>query len=231
VLVSSAMTAQRALIVEDHPQVASALRPLLQSCSLNVDYVTRCDRAMDRLSRNSYALVVLDRNLPDGDGLDVLRAMHAQSLTSRVLILSERGCVEERIRGLQRGADDYLTKPFSSEEFLARVHALLRREKKPTVYRLEFGQCVLAVREQQLQYGAVQIHLSEREVKLLELLVRHPLHIISREHIANALWSSDKYPSNASLDSFVKRMRYKLHATPLRLHTRYNLGYELHCSA
>ncbi|HZZ98934.1 MAG TPA: response regulator transcription factor [Candidatus Saccharimonadia bacterium] len=222
------MKPQRALIVEDHPQVASILRPLLQSCSLNVDYAIRCDDALRFLQTQNYALVVLDRNLPDGDGLDVLKAMREQNLHCRVIILSERGRVEERIRGLNRGADDYLPKPFASEEFRARVQALLRREKRPMSPELEFGPCLLAIGEQQLVYGPDRIQLSKHEAQLFELLIRHPRHTATRDRIATSLWSSEHYPTDASIDSFMKRVRRKLTNTPVRLRTRYNLGYELY---
>lgn len=221
------MNFQRALVVEDYPQAVFVLRPLLRSCNFLTDHARTVDAAVTKLHHTNYDLVILDRNLPDGDGIELLSVIEEQSLDTKTLVLSERGRVEERVDGLQKGADDYLPKPFSSEEFIARVYAIMRRARKLTFAETQIGPCALSVHEALLEYNTQTIQLSKKEAKIIDLFARHPKHVLQRERIATSLWTVDKYPSTSSIDTFMKRLRNKLSSTPLQIRTRYNLGYEL----
>lgn len=221
------MNVQRALIVEDYPQVIFTLRPLLRTRHFLVDSAGTMSSAVRKIHQRTYDLVILDRNLPDGDGVELLQTIDEQSLDTKTLILSERGLVHDRVAGLRSGADDYLPKPFSDDEFIERVNAVMRRAKKLTTKRLEIGSCALYLGEALLEYEGEKIKLSSKEAKMVDLLARHPMHILNKERMATTLWTVDKYPSSSSLDTFIKRLRSKLSSTPLRISTRYNLGYEL----
>lgn len=221
------MNFQRALVVEDYPQIVYLLRPLLRSCQFVVDHAISLNTAELKLEKLQYDLVILDRNLPDGDGLELMQTISEHSTDTKILVLSERGLVHEKVAGLKAGADDYLAKPFSSDEFIARVQAIMRRASTLKSTTVSVGVCSLSLGEARLAYGNNVIQLSKREAHLIDLLVRHPHHVIDREKIALNLWTMDKYPSSSSIDTFMKRLRDKLSSTPVKIKTRYNLGYEL----
>lgn len=221
------MIFQRALVVEDYPQLVFLLRPLLHSAHFTVEHVESIESAVTKLDAKTYDLVVLDRNLPDGDGIELLSTITEHSVDTKVLVLSELGQVKERIDGLRAGADEYMAKPFSSEEFLVRVENLMRRARKITSASITVGKGTLLLGEAKIEYGSQSIQLSKKETHLLDLFVRHPKHQLTRESIASHVWTADKYPSASSIDTFMKRLRTKLSSTPLRIRTRYNLGYEL----
>jgi DNA-binding response OmpR family regulator len=150
-----------------------------------------------------------------------------QSYDAKVLMLTDRSLVSEKVSGLRRGADEYMSKPFSSAEFIARVENLMRRSRRITSTALPIGRGALLLGEAQLEYGKKTVQLSKKEAQLIDMFIRQPKHQLTRESIASNIWTIDRYPSASSIDTFMKRLRTKLSATPLRILTRYNLGYEL----
>jgi len=217
----------KVLVVEDHPELMFVLRQLLTQIHCVADHVMTIEQASAKLDQRKYDLVVLDRHLPDGDGQELIDGIAESSQDTKILMLTECDAVSDKVSCLLAGADDYLAKPFSGDEFVARVRAVLRRGKIIEMKRTNLGQCMLLLHEAQLEYGSRHVRLTTRESRLLDLFARHPRHVLSREYIATQLWTADQYPSSSSIDTFMKRLRDKLSCTPLKIQTRYNLGYEL----
>ncbi len=185
--------------------------------------------AIQHASTVSYDVVVLDLSLPIKDGLDVCRELRAKGNAAAVLMLTARDSVEDRIGGLDAGADDYLTKPFHFGELLARVRALTRRRSLPILpERLECGRLTLSTRRQEAWLDGRLIELTAREYALLEYLCRKDGMVISREEIAEHVWDDRYDPCSNVIDVYVQRLRRKLDRDGHSLiRTRRGAGYQL----
>ena len=217
----------RVLIVEDEKKTASFVRKALQAEGFAVDVCHNGDDALVAAITTPFDAVVLDIMLPGRDGLSVLRQLRERKNTTPVLLLSARGEVNERVEGLNAGADDYLPKPFALAELTARIRALGRRggESKPAVVRL--ADLTLDTVTRQAQRGGVTFELTTREYRLLEFLMRSPGRICGRMTILEKVWDYDFDPGTNLVDVYVRRLREKIDANfePKLLHTVRGIGY------
>ena len=219
----------RVLVVEDEKKTASFIRKALQAEGFAVDVCHRGDDAWAATRVTPFDALVLDIMLPGRDGLSLLRQLRQQGNATPVLLLSARGEVNERIEGLDAGADDYLPKPFVIAELVARVRALGRRggEAKSTVLRM--ADLSLDTVTRQAERAGRVIELTVREYRLLEFLLRSAGRICSRMAILEKVWDYDFDPGSNLVDVNIKRLREKIDADfePKLLHTVRGLGYQL----
>jgi DNA-binding response OmpR family regulator len=219
----------RLLLVEDHPVLGPDLKKGLERCSYLVDLATNGEDALLYEGDVSYDLIILDILLPDLDGREVchrLRAMHRQV---PILFLTALSTVEDRVYGLDLGADDYLTKPFDFRELEARVRALLRRDGTPRTSVLSFMDIVLDTRTQEVRRGDRSIPLSTKEYALLHFFLRNPRVVLSRTTIAEHVWDYESESLSNVIDVYVGYLRHKLCAAgePNFLQTIRGSGYQL----
>jgi len=217
----------RLLIVEDEQTLARYLQRGMQEAAWTADVCASVDEAWRLLLLNPYDLIVLDLGLPGADGSVLLRRVREAGMDMPVLILTARGAVDDRVAGLNAGADDYVSKPFAFAELLARLHALLRRgrERQPLVLKVDDLQ--LDVVRRQAQRGAQRIELTAREFSLLEFLMRHAGQVVTRTTLAEHVWG-DHYDSLSNLiDVFINRLRKKIEVQGAArlLHTVRGAGY------
>jgi len=217
------------LVVEDEPTLARYLRKGLEEAAWTVDVTHTATEAWRLLSVNVYDLMLLDLGLPDADGGALLRRLRAAESRLPVLILTARGSVEDRVRGLNEGADDYLGKPFAFDELVARIHALLRRGHHDRALTLRVADLELDVARRQLRRGARRIELTAREFGVLELLMRHSGEVVTRTMLAEHVWG-DHYDSLSNLiEVFINRLRRKTEegGAARLLHTVRGAGYAI----
>jgi DNA-binding response OmpR family regulator len=217
----------RLLVVEDEQTLARYLQRGLEEAAWTVDLSDTVDAAWRLLLLNPYDLLILDLGLPGADGGELLRRLREAGMDTPVLILTARGAVEDRVAGLNAGADDYLSKPFAFAELVARIHALLRRGHAVRAATLQIGDVQLDVLKRQAQRGARRIELTAREFNVLEFLMRHAGEVVTRTMLAEHVWG-DHYDSLSNLiEVFVNRLRKKLEAdgAPRLLHTVRGAGY------
>jgi DNA-binding response OmpR family regulator len=217
----------RLLVVEDEQTLAGYLRRGLEESAWTVDVSGTVEDAWRLVLLNPYDLVVLDLGLPGADGRELLRRVREAGMNIPVLILTARGSVEDRVAGLNAGADDYLSKPFAFSELVARVHALLRRGREQRASALRVGDLQLDPLTRQAQRGRRAIELTAREFNVLEYLMRHAGEVVTRIMLAEHVWG-DHYDSLSNLiEVFVNRLRKKLEAdgAPRLLHTVRGAGY------
>jgi DNA-binding response OmpR family regulator len=217
----------RLLVVEDERKTASFIRKALQAENFAVDVSGHGDEALILASRTEFDVIILDIMLPGRDGLSILRQLRAKKIMTPVILLSARGHVDERIEGLNAGADDYLPKPFVLAELTARVRALGRRshESRPAILRV--GDLTLDTVTHEARRGSSAFELTAREYRLLEFLMRSPGRICGRMAILEKVWDYDFDPGTNLVDVYIKRLREKIDArfeTKL-VHTARGLGY------
>jgi two-component system, OmpR family, copper resistance phosphate regulon response regulator CusR len=219
----------RILLVEDERSAARMIAKGLREHGHAVDIVGDGASAIQHASTVSYDVVVLDLSLPIKDGLDVCHELRSQGHAVAVLMLTARDSVEDRIAGLDAGADDYLIKPFHFGELLARIRALSRRRSLPILpERLKCGQLALNTRSQEAWLAGRPIDLTAREYALLEYLCRKSGVVISREEIAEHVWDDRYDPCSNVIDVYVQRLRRKLDQDgPSMIRTRRGAGYQL----
>ncbi len=200
----------RVLIVEDEEPLTLLLRYNLEAEGYEVDAVARGDEAETRLRERMPDLVLLDWMLPGLSGIELCRRIRARTDTERlpVIMLTARGEEGDRIRGLSTGADDYIVKPFSVPELLARVRALLRRAKPAHIATLlRAGDIELDRETHRVRRSGQELHLGPTEFRLLEFLMQSPGRVFSREHLLNAVWGHDVYIDERTVDVHVGRLR------------------------
>ena len=220
----------RILVVEDERKVASFIRQGLEEEGHQVDVAEDGDSALDLAAGDpAYDLIVLDVVLPRRSGLAVLRTLRDRKVASPVLMLTARDAVSDRVAGLDAGADDYLTKPFAFEEFLARVRALLRRGSGPRAAILQVADLVLDPFRREATRNGRRITLTGREYALLEYLMRNAGRVLTRPMLAERVWGLDFDPESNVIDVYVGYLRRKVDAPGERrlLHTVRGAGYVL----
>lgn len=217
----------RLLVVEDDLPLAESLTALLASSGYAVDLVHDGASAEALLAVEVFDLVILDLNLPEMDGLAVLQAMRARANAAAVMILTARGASEDRVRGLDLGADDYMAKPFDVREFEARVRSLLRRKAGLRSARISLGALTLDLTNRQFSLAGQVVDLPPRERALLELLVTRAGKVVTKEAIVQSLTSLDDILSDNAIEQYVSRLRRRIAPHGLGLRTVRGIGYLL----
>lgn len=219
----------RILVAEDHPSLGPDLKEGLERCHYAVDLASSGDDALSLAFEVMYDLIILDVLLPGLDGFEVCRQLREQNQTVPILFLTALGEVDQRVTGLDLGADDYLTKPFAFRELEARVRALLRRDGLPRIPVLRFLDITLDTRTHEATRGERVIALSSKEYALLEFLLRHPRQVLSRTTIAEHVWDYDAEHLSNVIDVYIRYLRNKLCAAgePDVIHTIRHSGYQL----
>jgi len=219
----------RLLIVEDEPKVARFVERGLREEHFAVDVAVDGESGLDLALVHDYDLVVLDVMLPKKDGFEVLEALRAAKRPCKVLMLTARDSVKDRVRGLDGGADDYLVKPFAFAELLARVRALLRRAGGTEVTTLSFADLVMDVKARKVTRAGQPVALSAREFAVLEHLLRHQGEVISRTRLSEQVWDQHFDSMTNVIDVTLYHLREKVDrgfALPL-IHTVRGVGYVL----
>ncbi|WP_371182511.1 response regulator [Xanthomonas sacchari] len=217
----------RILVAEDDTSIAVALRDSLAECGHVVDHVGDGAAAERALGSESYQLLVLDLGLPRRDGLQVLQRLRARRDEIPVLVVTARDAVEDRIRALDEGADDYLIKPFELSEFLARTRALLRRSSSGGVPELVLGQLRINLAGRRVWLQDQPLDLTAREFALLETLLLRSGRVVSRSQLTEALCDWQHEITDNGLDISMHRLRRKLHGAGVGIRTIRGLGYLL----
>ena len=199
----------RILVVEDEKRIADFLSRGLESAGYAVDVAHDGARALDLAHATEYDLVILDLGLPDMDGMAVLQKIRNRKTSPPVLILSARGAVDERVKGLETGADDYLVKPFAFVELLARVRVLLRRGQ-PTPERLQVGDLTLDCIRRKVTRAGENIELAPKEFSILEYLMRNRGRPLSRTMIVEHVWDMDYDGLTNIVDVYIRHLRSKI---------------------
>jgi two-component system copper resistance phosphate regulon response regulator CusR len=218
----------RLLLVEDDVEIAAQVAGALRAEGYGVDVRHEGSGAVDAAIVGSYGLLILDVMMPGMDGWEVCREVRRSGLTLPILMLTARDSVDDRVRGLEDGADDYLTKPFDARELLARVRALLRREQAMKTGVIQIQDLVIDSRAKRVTRGGQEIHLTPREYTLLEALARNVGRTLTREVILESVWDSEDHTENA-VNFHVTSLRKKVDAgreTKL-IHTVHGFGYVL----
>jgi DNA-binding response OmpR family regulator len=214
------------LIVEDEVAVARQIASALTEAGHDPKAVHDGETALEEVRKTPFDLIVLDIRLPGIDGFQVLRRLRTQHLASRVLLLTARGAVDDRVTGLQLGADDYLPKPFAMQELLARVRALGRRYPEEPVMFLRVGDLTLDLATHDVHRGARRIELSPRELMLLKVLMREPGRVFTRTELCERVWEHAHEYDTKLVEVFIGRLRKKI-GDPLLIHTVRHVGYTL----
>ena len=215
------------LLVEDDRQLADGLQCALQSLDYTVDQVDNGALADELLKTEYFDLIVLDLTLPKLDGIEVLKRLRARGKQTPVLVLTARTDLEDRVRGLNAGADDYLSKPFELCELEARLRALVRRSQGTSAPILSVGPLSFDTISRTVTLDDIALQLPRRELCLLEILLHKPAQVVSKEQIAAQLFSFDDDASPNAIEIYVSRLRKKLNPAGVIIRTIRGLGYLL----
>jgi two-component system copper resistance phosphate regulon response regulator CusR len=219
----------RILVVEDEAKVANALREGLQGEGYDAVVARTGEEGFFRASAETFDLIVLDVMLPGRNGFEILRTLREKGGATPVLVLTARDAVEDRVVGLDSGADDYLVKPFAFAELLARIRALLRRGRPDQALRLQAGPLEMDLLTRRVLRGDRELHLTTREYDLLQYLMRHHGHLVSREMLAQDVWKEEvrATPLDNVIDVHMARLRRKVDPVPLPrlIHTVRGVGF------
>lgn len=218
----------RLLLVEDDRELAAGLGEALAQSNHATDIVHDAEAALAASKVTDYQLIIMDLSLPDGDGVDVIRQLRQRRVTTPVLILTARDDLDERIRGLDAGGDDYLTKPFALGELEARMRALLRRGSAAHPM-LAFGGLELDPAAKIVTVGGAVVDVTAREMTVLELLLHRPGRVVSKHQMLEALYNWDQHANSTIVEVFVSRLRRKLTEAGATVSIRAlrGLGYRL----
>lgn len=198
------------LIVEDESALAGALEHILQKAGHITDWVADGQSALDYIRGFSYDLILLDVMLPKLDGFSVVRQMRAEKIATPVLMLTARTMVSDKVNGLNAGADDYLTKPFDTEELLARVRAMTRRTGEVVMDTLSFGDLTLSLNSAQLRCGASSVQLSPKEFQIARLMLSEPQMTFTKELLISRAWGMDSEATDNNVEAYISFLRKKL---------------------
>ena len=217
----------RLLLVEDNERFAVLLKRGLAAAGFVVDVLPTAEAAAAALRASRFDIVVLDLGLPDADGLDVLGEMRRHQDATPVLILTARGSLEDRVIGLQSGADDYLVKPFALEELIARLQALLRRPGNLLGVTLQLGNIALDTVARQVFVGDQPIFFSAREIAVLEQLLRRSGRVVAKNLLADNLYGLSQEVGSNAVEVYVHRLRkhFAEAGASVQIHTLRGVGY------
>jgi DNA-binding response OmpR family regulator len=207
------MAKMKILLVEDEARLATAVRRVLYEEGYATDWAADGADGLSRAENNEYDVLVLDVMLPFYDGYEIARRLRSDGSTVPILMLTARDGIQDRVRGLDSGADDYLVKPFALAELLARVRALSRRARMGSASEaplLEVGDLVLDLRSREARRGTRRIELTAREFALLETLMRHPAQVMTRSQLLDSVWSYDAVTESNIVDIYIHYLRNKV---------------------
>ena len=216
----------RVLVVDDEIRLAKHVASALTVAGHDPVLVHAGEGALKEAGKNSFDMIVLDVGLPDIEGFEVLRQMRAKGITARVLMLTARGELNDRVTGLKLGADDYLPKPFAMQELIARVGALGRRYAEKPELTLRVADLTLNFAENELHRGKRRIELSARELTLLKVLMREPGRVFTRTELCERVWEREHEYDTKLVEVFIGRLRKKIAAPPL-IQTVRHAGYSI----
>ncbi|HTK09497.1 MAG TPA: response regulator transcription factor [Ktedonobacteraceae bacterium] len=219
----------RILVVEDHPSLGTSIKEGLENSHYAVDLITNGQDAYVSASTISYDLLILDVMLPGLDGFEICRQLRTHERTMPILFLTARDAVDQRVRGLNLGGDDYLTKPFVFRELEARIRSLLRRQSMTKTTILQFLDITLNLSTRHIQRGDRIVSLSKKEFAIFELLLRHPNEVISRSMILEHCWNMESARTSNVVDFYICSLRTKLcdGGKPDIIRTVRGFGYQL----
>lgn len=215
------------LVVEDEKKIASFISQGLGEAGFEVEVCHNGDDGFHMASSHRFDAVVLDIMLPGRDGLSLLKQLRTLRNAVPVILVTARDSLDERIEGLQVGADDYLTKPFYVEELIARIHAVTRRARPNGLNLLEIGPLVIDLFSREVHCADQELELTAREFSLLEYLARSPGRVYTRTQILQQVWSLDFDPSTNIVDVYIRRLRQKLGQQRQLVETVRGVGYRL----
>jgi len=219
----------RILVIEDNVAIARAVQTMLEAQKFAANVVTDGVSGLDHLLRQTYDAAIVDVGLPGMDGFALARSARAEGVRTPILMLTARDAVEDRVAGLDCGADDYLVKPFVESELIARLRAILRRADRPLVSVIEVGKLLVDVGARAVRYDGNAIELGATEFRLLELLARNAGIALSRMQILERIWDYDFDGSSNIVDVYVSQIRRKLkkYAGSGVIETVWGVGYRL----
>ena len=219
----------RLLVVEDELRIVEILKDVLESAGFTVDAVNTATGARNALSDIPYDAAILDLGLPDGDGLEVLKSARAQGLQIPILVLTARDAINDRVSGLDAGADDYLVKPFAIQELVSRIKALLRRPGGALGAVLEAGNLAFDTIGREVTISGNPVQLSRRELSILEILLRRFGRVVPKDVLEEKLYAFDQEPESNAVSVHVHHLRRKLktQAASVEVHTVRGIGYLL----
>jgi DNA-binding response OmpR family regulator len=220
----------RILIVEDEHKIANSIKKGLKQESYAVDIAYDGKEGLDLALSEDYDLIVLDRLLPGMDGVEICRQLRTQQIHTPILMLTAKGQIDDRVEGLNAGADDYLTKPFAFAEFLARIRALTRRPKNSIGAIISFEDLSLNTLTYEVKRADALIKLSRKEFALLEYLLRHSDRIVTKEQIINHVWDYDADILPNTVEVYIGYLRNKIDKPfkrPSLIHTVRGFGYKI----
>jgi DNA-binding response OmpR family regulator len=229
-MAAGVLTPMRVLVVEDNAEIAGAIRTMLQRRKFAVDVAADGDSGLDHVLRGSYDVAIVDVVLPRRDGFAICRAARSEGVQTPLLILTARDAVEDRIRGLDAGADDYLIKPFAEEELAARIRALLRRADRPAqAAAVAVGDLEVDPAARSARVAGRALGLGATEFRLLELFARNRGMTLSRTQILERIWDYDFGGSSNIVDVYVSQLRRKLKSarSTAAIVTVWGIGYKL----
>jgi len=216
----------RVLVVEDDSKIASFVVRGLQEAGFAVDHAADGEAGLGLAETTAFDAAIVDVMLPRLDGISLIRRLRAAGHAVPVLILSAKGAVDDRVRGLQSGGDDYLTKPFAFSELLARVHALIRRaSQSPEATRLAAGDVTLDLVTREVTCAGARVELQPREFALLAFFLRHAGRPVSKTMILENVWDYSFDPQTNVVDVVVSRLRAKIDPSRTRIETLRHVGY------
>lgn len=219
------------LIVEDHPDLAAEIRDFLTQSGYLCKWVNRCADALEELSVNSFDAVLLDLGLPDGSGLEVLQQLRRNKSNVAVIIITAQGALDDRVKGLQMGADDYLTKPFALTELSARLYAVVRRMHGFAANELELHGFTLQLQDYKVDFKGIPVPLTKKEFDIFQYLVLNKNRVITRLQLTEHIWGDILELNSDSnfIDVHVRNLRKKLdkHTAIAWFETVRHVGYRI----
>ena len=223
------MAEERILLIEDEHKIAAFIRRGLTLEGYQVEVAYDGESGMEAAIRNPPDLIILDIMLPRLNGLDLCRGLRAAGFTTPILMLTAKDSVPDRVAGLDSGADDYLIKPFAFDELLARIRALLRRLAPPAEEVLQFADLSLNTSTREVRRGQRRIELTAKEFDVLELFLRHPRQVLTRDILYERIWGYDFGGESNIIEVYIRYLRAKLESggEPRLIHTVRGVGYVL----
>ena len=219
----------RVLIVEDEKRLADSIGEILHTQKYAFDIVYDGADGLAYAQSDIYDVIILDIMLPKMDGFEVVRRLRSLKIKTPVILLTARDGVNDKVKGLDSGADDYLTKPFSSEELLARVRAISRRQGEVVLNQLAFADLTLNLSNCQLCCGSKSVHLGFKEFEILRLLMSNPSSVLSKDTLLTKVWGYDSYAEDNNVEVYISFLRKKLQYlnSKTSINTVRKIGYHL----